>query len=31
MKKAVKKVLPVANRCVIFNTERYAYHGHPIR
>lgn len=29
MKKAVKKVLPVANRCVIFNTESYAYHGHP--
>lgn len=29
MKQAVKKVLPVANRCVIFNTESYAYHGHP--
>ncbi|MBV8882427.1 MAG: 2OG-Fe(II) oxygenase [Chroococcidiopsidaceae cyanobacterium CP_BM_RX_35] len=23
------KVLPVFNRCVVFNTDDYSYHGHP--
>jgi 2OG-Fe(II) oxygenase superfamily len=25
----VKKVLPVFNRCLIFNTDDHSYHGHP--
>jgi hypothetical protein len=29
MTKLVRKVLPVANRCVIFSTESDSYHGHP--
>jgi hypothetical protein len=29
MKKCEKKILPVFNRCVIFNTTDTAYHGHP--
>ena len=24
-----KKVLPIFNRCVIFNTSDFSYHGHP--
>ena len=26
---AVKKVLPLFNRCVVFNTDATSYHGHP--
>jgi hypothetical protein len=29
MSHCVRKVLPVYNRCVIFNTTDWAYHGHP--
>ncbi len=29
MKKCVHKVSPILNRCVIFNTNEDAYHGHP--
>jgi Rps23 Pro-64 3,4-dihydroxylase Tpa1-like proline 4-hydroxylase len=29
MKSCVKRVLPIANRCVIFNTTSDSYHGHP--
>lgn len=29
MSKAFKRVLPVLNRCVIFNTDFDSYHGHP--
>lgn len=29
MKACVKKVLPVYNRCVIFNTDKDSNHGHP--
>lgn len=29
MKACEKKVLPVFNRCVIFNTDADSYHGHP--
>ena len=29
MRQRVKQVLPVFNRCVIFNTSRTSYHGHP--
>jgi hypothetical protein len=25
----VHRIAPVFNRCVIFNTSRYSYHGHP--
>jgi len=27
--RCVEKILPIFNRCVIFNTERDTYHGHP--
>ncbi|EGJ30900.1 MULTISPECIES: 2OG-Fe(II) oxygenase [Moorena] len=29
MTKSQKKILPVFNRCVIFNTTDFSYHGHP--
>lgn len=29
MKNCVQKILPVANRMVIFNTTSHAFHGHP--
>jgi Rps23 Pro-64 3,4-dihydroxylase Tpa1-like proline 4-hydroxylase len=29
MQTCVKRVLPVANRCVIFNTSSDSFHGHP--
>ena len=29
MTKSIRKVSPIVNRCVIFNTESDAYHGHP--
>lgn len=29
MKHPVQKILPLFNRCVIFNTTDWAYHGHP--
>jgi hypothetical protein len=29
MKARQKKILPVFNRCVLFNTSTFAYHGHP--
>ncbi len=29
MSRAVEKILPIANRCVIFNTDSTSYHGHP--
>jgi len=29
MKKCERKILPIFNRCVIFNTDRDNYHGHP--
>ena len=30
MSKCVKKILPVFNRVVIFNTNDFSYHGHPM-
>ncbi len=30
MKNCERKVLPVFNRCVIFNTDADSYHGHPV-
>lgn len=27
----IKKILPILNRCVIFNTTHKSYHGHPER
>ncbi|HEY3137905.1 MAG TPA: 2OG-Fe(II) oxygenase [Blastocatellia bacterium] len=30
MTECVKKVLPIFNRCVIFSTTDYAFHGHPL-
>jgi hypothetical protein len=29
MKQCEKKVLPIFNRCVIFNTDHDSNHGHP--
>lgn len=29
MKRCVKRVLPVFNRCVVFSTTDHSYHGHP--
>ena len=29
MKACERKILPVFNRCVIFNTDTDSYHGHP--
>jgi hypothetical protein len=29
MTRCVRKILPVYNRCVIFNTTSWSYHGHP--
>jgi len=29
MKSCVRKIMPAFNRCVIFNTTEYSYHGHP--
>lgn len=29
MKQAFRKILPVFNRCVIFNTDLDSFHGHP--
>jgi Rps23 Pro-64 3,4-dihydroxylase Tpa1-like proline 4-hydroxylase len=31
MSRCVKKILPVFNRAVVFNTTSWAYHGHPER
>lgn len=30
MAQCVEKILPVANRCVIFNTSDHSFHGHPV-
>ncbi len=29
MSQCEKKILPIFNRCVIFNTNDFSYHGHP--
>jgi hypothetical protein len=29
MSHCVRKILPIYNRCVVFNTTSWAYHGHP--
>jgi len=30
MTRCVKRVLPVFNRCVVFSTTDFSYHGHPV-
>jgi len=30
-REAIKKILPILNRCVIFNTTSKSFHGHPER
>lgn len=30
MTRCVQKVAPTFNRCVIFNTDSFSYHGHPL-
>lgn len=30
MTQCARKVLPVFNRCVVFSTSRFSYHGHPV-
>src|SRR5262249_17974596 len=29
LKSCVRKIAPLFNRCVVFNTTEYSYHGHP--
>lgn len=29
MKQPTLSIAPIFNRCVVFNTDRYSYHGHP--
>jgi hypothetical protein len=29
MMRCEARILPVLNRCVVFSTDRYSYHGHP--
>ena len=29
MTAAVKRIAPIFNRCVVFSTTSFAYHGHP--
>ena len=29
-KKKIKKIAPILNRCVIFNTTKSSIHGHPL-
>ncbi len=29
MRKCVKSIAPIFNRCVIFNTTKFSFHGHP--
>jgi len=31
MKGCIRKILPLFNRCVVFNTTDWSYHGHPDR
>ncbi len=30
MKTCAKKIAPLLNRCVVFSTSKYSYHGHPL-